>query len=159
MAYSEVEKNEVFNDICSRVAHGESLRSVLRDSEAPSSSTFFIWVNESKDKSKQYAHACEERADTIFEEIIEIADNSGNDKVDLGDGVEGVNHEAIQRDRLRVDARKWAVSKMQPKKYGDKLGIDHSGEIKQTQQSDLSKLSKETLKQVEKELGKDADNS
>ena len=29
------------------------------------------------------------------------------------------NHNVINRDRLRVDARKWAASKLAPKKYGD----------------------------------------
>mgnify|MGYP000426269079 FL=1 len=34
---------------------------------------------------------------------------------------------AVQRNRLRVDARKWLLSKMVPKKYGDKLVQEHTG--------------------------------
>ena len=58
----------------------------------------------------------------MFEEIIEIADESENDKVN---GV--LNSEAIQRSKLRVDARKWALSKMNPKKYGDSTTLKHEG--------------------------------
>ena len=39
-----------------------------------------------------------------------------------------INHDVIQRDRLRVDARKWMLGKMQPKKYGDKLDVTSDGE-------------------------------
>ena len=30
---------------------------------------------------------------------------------------------AVQRNKLRVDARKWVLSKLAPKKYGDKLEL------------------------------------
>jgi hypothetical protein len=78
--------------------------------------------------SKQYARACEERADKEFEDILSIADNSGNDKVTNDNGDEVVDNEAIARDRLRVDARKWRLSKMLPKKYGDKIDVTTDGE-------------------------------
>ena len=37
------------------------------------------------------------------------------------------NGEYIQRSRLRVDARKWAASKMAPKKYSDKQQVERAG--------------------------------
>jgi hypothetical protein len=76
--------------------------------------------------SDQYVQACEERADSIFEEIIEIADNTTNDSI-ITDKGEIPNNEWIARSRLRVDARKWAVSKMNPKKYGDKTDVTTNG--------------------------------
>ena len=42
------------------------------------------------------------------------------------DGNEVVNHNVIQRDRLRVDTRKWYLSKLNPKKYSDKIQVDTS---------------------------------
>jgi hypothetical protein len=51
--------------------------------------------------------------DKVAEDIIDISDDK------LGDP---------QRDRLRVDARKWLLSKMLPKKYGDKLDVTSDGE-------------------------------
>ena len=41
-----------------------------------------------------------------------------------------VNNEAVQRSRLRVDARKWLMSKLMPKKYGEKLEL--GGDLKVT---------------------------
>ena len=38
-----------------------------------------------------------------------------------------VNGEAIQRSRLRVDTRKWILSKMVPKKYGTKVTAEITG--------------------------------
>jgi hypothetical protein len=64
--------------------------------------------------SLQYARAMEKRADAIFDELIEISDN-------IGEGSD------VQRDRLRVDTRKWVVSKMLPKKYGDKITQELTG--------------------------------
>lgn len=131
MAYTKQQKEEMFNKVIDYISNGMSLRTALKQSDVFSQN---IWDELIKDEEKnlQYARACELRADAIFDEIIEIADNSGNDKIINDEGAEIVNHEAIQRDRLRVDARKWAASKMNPKKYGDKIQTEHSGEIKTT---------------------------
>ncbi len=127
MAYSQKQIEDYFNVICERITEGESLRSVLKDENMPSRQTFYKWI---KDKDKlfdQYVRATSIRADVIFEEMFDIADNGTNDykSVDIGDGIEvqKVNTDHIQRSRLRIDARKWALSKMNPKKYGDKLDI------------------------------------
>jgi hypothetical protein len=62
----------------------------------------------------------------LTEEILDIADDGSNDwmeKLDKDGKSVGwaVNGEAVQRSKLRVDARKWIASKLKPKKYGDKL--------------------------------------
>ncbi|MDD3645500.1 MAG: hypothetical protein PHR19_08245 [Bacteroidales bacterium] len=129
MAYSKKEIENIFNAICDRIEQGESLRSVLRDDNMPSSQTFYIWVDSDELKSKQYARATELRAENIFDEIFDIADDGRNDftQKNTSDGViEVFNSEHVQRSRLRIDTRKWALSKMNPKKYGDKVGIDHT---------------------------------
>ena len=45
------------------------------------------------------------------------------------DIADGVNEEAaaVAKARLRIDTRKWALSRMNPKKYGEKVSqeIDH----------------------------------
>jgi len=122
MAYSKEDIESIFKEIIFRIENGEPVRRILAEEEMPSSSTFFIWLSEDEDKSKRYACACDIRADIIFEDILNIADEVSKDYVKR-DGVEIVNNEAIQRSRLRVDARKWVVSKMNPKKYGDKLDL------------------------------------
>jgi len=132
MAYSEKEKTDTFNFICKEIESGKSLREVLRDNDnMPSTQTLYKWIDSESDKSKQYARACELRADIIFDEMIEIADDGRNDFMtkDIGDGIEVqvLNSEHIQRSRLRIDARKWILSKMNPKKFGDKTDITTNG--------------------------------
>jgi hypothetical protein len=128
MAYSDLEKTKIFSIICSRVELGEALRTVLKAENMPSPATFYSWLENDESKVKQYARATELRAEAIFEDMITIADDSSNDEIeiDLGDGVKSSrpNTEFIQRSRLRVDTRKWIVSKLNPKKYGDKIDID-----------------------------------
>jgi hypothetical protein len=73
--------------------------------------------------AEQYAHARDSQADTLADEILDIADDGSNDY--MGDD-ETYNGDAVARSKLRVDARKWIASKLKPKKYGDKtlLGSD-----------------------------------
>ena len=133
--YSESQKTEIIAEICERISKGESLRSVLRSENMPALPTFFEWIDNNKDFANQYARATELRAETIFEDILNISDSTDNDIIELPDGSEVTNHHVINRDRLRVDSRKWMLSKMMPKKYGEKLDIDHTtkgNEINQT---------------------------
>ena len=132
MAYSEKRKQEILDFICDEIAEGKSLRSILSTNyDMPAKKTFFEWMKLDKTKSDQYARAMELRQENIFEDILSIADNQEDDVLLNNDGDEIINHNVIQRARLRVDARKWMLGKMNPKKYGDKLETDnkHSGTI------------------------------
>src|SRR5690606_8467561 len=103
-------------------AEGKSLRSICKEPDMPAASTVFLWLTQHEDFSEQYARAREAQADALFDEILEIADDTSQDFIAKGnpDGSETqvVDHEHIQRSRLRVDARKWMAGKLRPKKYG-----------------------------------------
>ena len=121
--------------ICARMADGESLRSICRDDSMPALSTVFLWVSKHSEFSEQYKLAMASRADEMFEDMIDIADDGRNDYIVNGDGEERFNTEHVQRSRLRLDTRKWMLSKMLPKKYGDKItdeviGNDNEIEIR-----------------------------
>ena len=128
MAYNEKQIELIFKKIIKQVAEGKSLRNVLRQSKMPSSQTFYIWIDKDSEKSKQYARACSDRADAMFEDMFYIADATEDDVIKNEDGKPVTNHNVIQRDRLRVDTRKWALSKMNPKKYGDKIDVTSGGD-------------------------------
>lgn len=117
-----------FDSIIKHIEEGNSLRSALKQPGTPSSKTFYEWIDDDDELRKRYARASEKRADAIFEDIIDIADDTSKDvdEIDIGDGVIAtkVNHENIQRSKLRVDARKWMLAKMNPKKYSDKNQVD-----------------------------------
>lgn len=123
--YTDEEKNKAFELVCVEIEKGRSLRKILKGDDAPISSTVFYELLKDKAKNERYARACEVRADEIFDEIIEIADESNADII-IREGMPIVVGEAVQRSKLKVDARKWVLAKMQPKKYGDKLDIDHT---------------------------------
>lgn len=129
MSYTKEEIEKTFKRVIKEIStKGHSLRQVLRNKDMPSSQTFYKWLKDDEIKSKQYARACYDRADKIFDEIIELADatdsasymdKNGNPRTDWG---------KVQRNRLQIDARKWSLSKMMPKKYGDKLDLTTEGE-------------------------------
>lgn len=121
--------------ICGRMAGGESLRSICRDESMPALSTVFLWVSKHSEFSEQYKLAMASRADAMFEEMFDIADDGQNDwmeKIDKEGNSYGwtLNGEHVQRSRLRIDTRKWALSKMMPKKYGDKADGNAGSEDK-----------------------------
>jgi len=118
MAYSQQQIDDTFNDILSEIEQGNSLISILRRKEFPSTATFYQWLEADENKAKRYVRACEIRADVIFEDIIDIADHSDEDHTPFT----GAN--VVQRDRLKIDARKWIVAKLHPKKYSDRVYQD-----------------------------------
>ncbi len=113
--------------ICQRLAAGDSLRSICADDEMPNASTVHAWVLTHEEFSKQYARAREMQAEHYLDEIIEIADDSMLDKFVDDNGSVRTDSEVVARSRLRVDTRKWAMSKMAPRKYGDKITNEHTG--------------------------------
>jgi hypothetical protein len=119
---------EVFDRICERIAEGESLRSICTDEDMPSTTAVKKWLIKDDGGAlvAQYARAREMQADTLFEEVLDIADDARNDwmerRADQGIGYE-LNGEHLQRSRLRVDARKWMAGKLRPKVYGEKLEV------------------------------------
>jgi hypothetical protein len=116
--------------ICDRLTNGESLRSIALDDAMPAASTVYKWLSQNEQFADQYAHAREAQADTLADEIVDIADDGSNDwmerELESGKTIEVVNAEHIARSRLRVDARKWVAAKLKPKKYGDRqlIGSD-----------------------------------
>ena len=112
---------EIADHICNELVEGRSLRAILKDEGMPASSTVFKYLSLNPEFAEQYARARIAQADTLADEILEIADDSTADTFMTEDGVEKTDHEVVARSRLRVDARKWLAAKMAPKKYGDKV--------------------------------------
>lgn len=113
---------EVADLICEEIAStSKSLRTICKSENLPSVGTVLKWLREDTEGFvAQYTRAKEEQADLMADEILEISDNSSNDMVSGG-----VN---VQRDRLRIESRKWLASKLKPKSYGEKLDLTTKGE-------------------------------
>ena len=119
--------------ICLRTAEGESMRAICRDPAMPSRSKVQKELVENSAFADQYARARELLYAVWADEILEIADDGTTDYITKvgrnGHEYEAVDQEHIQRSRLRVDARKWLLSKLMPKQFGDKVQHDYDGEV------------------------------
>lgn len=125
--------------ICERLADGESLRAICRDDHMPTKAMVFRWLARNPAFADQYARARETQADSLADDIIDIADNRTIDANDK---------------RVRIDARKWLAGKLRPKRYGDKQSLEHTGPGGgPIQHVDLSHLSDTELERLEGILG------
>lgn len=119
---------EVFDLMETGMSHGASCRRV-----GVPKRTCLDWRDDAEIGEwfvAQYARARERMIDAVAEDILEIADDGSNDYMERFDK-DGeslgyfLNGEHVQRSRLRVDSRKWLLSKLRPGQYGDKLDLNH----------------------------------
>lgn len=133
--------------ICQQLAEGKSLRSICKEEGMPSQSMVYRWLEKNGEFREQYSLARTWQADTLADEILEIADESSNDTYVDDDGSVKTNAEVVARSRVRIEARKWIASKLAPKKYGDRQMIDM--ELKDvTPMADRMKQARERAKQA-----------
>lgn len=113
--------------IIERIESGQSVRFIGSEDDFPCADTIHSWIKKYPEFTERYARAKTHYADSMFEEILEIADDGRNDWMER-EGRQGsyiaLNEEAIARARLRVDTRKWMLAKLAPKKYGDKIEVE-----------------------------------
>ena len=147
--------------VCAQIAEGKSLRSILdHDDKLPSVRTFLDWIGEATELATQYARAREAGYLLLADELVAISDEN---YTTAEDGTrERLSNEAIARNRLRVDTRKWMLAKMLPKVYGDKSTTEHTGKGGgpiQLAAVDLRNLSDQELIEMETLMKKIEDNS
>jgi hypothetical protein len=112
----------------------------------PAESTVRQWVVDDRNGfAAQYTRAREAQMDALAEDLLEIADNEKAD---------------VQRSRLRVDTRKWLMSKIAPKRFGDKKTLEHSGPNGSPIQTvDLTNVTEDQLAALEAVFGPLAESS
>ena len=130
--------SEMAAKVCAELAEGKSLRAVCRDDGMPSEATVRAWaLDDVEGFAAHYTRARELGYECLSDDILEISDDGTYDTYTDGQGNVRTDQEVIGRSRLRVDSRKWMLAKMLPKRYGDKLDLNHAGTIKH-QLTDLS---------------------
>lgn len=113
--------------VCGWLRQGYTLRQIGALQNMPAKTTIIQWLGEHEEFQDQYARAREVHAMLMEDEIQEIADDSRNDWIER-EGKDGatevvVNPEVVARARVRIDSRKWLMSKMAPKRYGDRVAL------------------------------------
>lgn len=117
----------IADEICERIAEGEPLRQICRDERMPSWQTVYRWKAEDEEFSRRIAGAREAGFDAIAHECLEIADETAFDTIS-GEHGDRANAEWISRSKLRVETRLKLLAKWDPKRYGDKLDLNHGGQ-------------------------------
>lgn len=155
-----VYRTEIADAIMLRIARGEPLMRICEDDDMPPMSTVQRWLRENRDGIRlKYASARAEQADYFADEIIAIADDARNDWMDKqtrAGVIRVVDHEHVQRSKLRIDARKWAAEKQNPRRYGQRTHVEVEAEVKvqPAGEIDYSKLSVEELETLQALLNK-----
>lgn len=143
---------EMAADICGWLSDGHSLTSWLKKDHRPkygmqpNTTMVYRWRQQQDWFRDMYDDAKENRADTLADEIIEIADEANNDVYmatdSKGNTVAKIDGSAINRARLRVDARKWVASVLKPRAYGQKVDVtskgDHVADSKKSRDKDAA---------------------
>jgi hypothetical protein len=114
--------DEIFQQVCDRMAGGEGLRKICEDPQMPSRQTFLRWIEKDTGRQAQYTAAREALMDWYAEEILTIAWDSSKDTIPAeGKKPARCDNEWVNRSRLKVDTLKFLMAKLHPRRYGDKL--------------------------------------
>jgi hypothetical protein len=106
---------ELAEEICDRLAEGESLRSIVKDWYMPCHKTIYRWIDENPAFGARYAKARERQAHALAERAAAMAAGT----------FEGTDPAFA---RLQLDALKWMTGKLAPKHYGDKVDVSVGGQ-------------------------------
>jgi len=120
--------DELAGEICTRIANGETLTSILRTPGMPTRRAIEKWVKSREDFGEAYREARIQGFDVLAEGCIDIADDGRNDFMETENGP-AFNPEAVQRSKLRVWTRLELLKRWDPKRYGDLLKQEHSGGV------------------------------
>lgn len=132
--------------VCSELKAGRSLDSICKEEGVPNIATFLDWVRQDPNGlGKHYAHAREIGYMLLADEIVQLSDKThewvmvqeldaeGLPMVDdkgeprLKRVLMPLSADVIAHKRVQIDTRKWMLSKMLPKIYGDKVTQEHTG--------------------------------
>src|SRR3954451_5980053 len=106
---------ELMDEICRRLTEGESLLKICRSPGMPTEGGVRLWVREDRDGCRtRYTEARAVGYERLADELLEISDDTKHDWMQR-DGQRVPDHDLVARSRLRVDTRKWLLSKILPK--------------------------------------------
>jgi|TARA_R110000803_G_scaffold210037_1_gene280838 hypothetical protein len=114
------------NKICDLFAMGKSMRQVCLEDGMPVPSTIYLWLSKHREFSDKYVCAKADGQECLVDELSEIAD-----KVLTGD------YDPNQA-RVAADIKKWHITKLAPKKYGDKQFIETKDTTQEITDEDLN---------------------
>lgn len=118
---------EIKTEILERLVNGEYGAAICRLPHMPNWTNLWRYRERDEDFRNAYARARQVGMEVWEDEIYGIASDTSRDYQPDGKGGVKSDNTSVQRDRLRVDTKKWLMSKVAPKEYGDKLQQELSG--------------------------------
>lgn len=105
-----VYSDELIDTICTRIAGGESLRSICQDVDMPAISTILLWVVDGKhpEFSERYAQAREAQGHSDADRIREVM------------AAVAAGQMTPQQGKVIIDGLKWIAERQAPRQYAAK---------------------------------------
>ena len=122
---------KVRDEICTRIAGGESLRSVCDDTHLPVMSSVLLWVVDNRDGfSEHYMRAREAAGFAHADRLVHTVDKVADGTYDP------------QTAKAMLDGLKWAAERMAPKRHSPRQELvgDGGGPIQMTVSPDDEQL-------------------
>jgi hypothetical protein len=114
--------------VLQRIAEGMSLRRACQGDGMPAAPNVCKLVRDDPEFARRYHEARLLGYQLMADELVDIADDTSKDhKTNPETGRKVIDKEAVMRSRLKVDTRKWLLSKTLPKVYGDRQALELSG--------------------------------
>jgi hypothetical protein len=123
---------ELAERILEQLMEGRLLINICDQPGMPSAATIRQWALEDREGfADRYDRARELGFHAMSEQLVAIADDGRSDWVlyRQPDGTAEVafDHEHVKRSRLRIDARRWILTKMLPRRFGDRPEVKPDG--------------------------------
>lgn len=120
----------IADEICERLSEGEPLRAICRDDRMPAWRTVYDWKAANPELSARIAHAREMGEEAIAQECLEIADTPviGEETEASADGWKTKRADMLGHRKLQIETRLKLLAKWNPKKWGDKIDMNHGGQ-------------------------------
>lgn len=111
--------DELAEEICYLMASGMSLNKIVKLEHMPSGPTVYSWIGKYPTFLKKYEKAQQDRVEKHVEDLLDAATEPAPHEFRTLNDPSGVAYR-----KLLIDTMKWAISKLKPKKYGDKVDVD-----------------------------------
>ena len=108
---------EVWPKILERISEGKSLVYAVKEAKM-SYATAMYQLRNNPELQAKYKSCMEERGDYLADELVDLSDEMPPDDLDPS-----LINAWVNRQRLRIDARKWSAAKLRPKMWGDKIDV------------------------------------
>lgn len=117
-----LEYEQMFERIIEQMCRGRTLQSLVNEYPRDVSYEDFLrWIKRDSQRFERYKDAQESRTEFIAGEILQIADGV--------DAIDPTSNDSVNRDKLRIETRKFLMSAWNRKRYGETKQVEVGGSI------------------------------